>query len=111
MTHLLTTEYITAAKSKGEVLVFRRSHIRNEKRKKSAEDVEASIAFQGRETSGEKGVDDDAAAAIQKQTSIFHWEDVVYDIKIKNEPRRLLDHIDGWVEPGKLTALMVNLFS
>jgi ATP-binding cassette, subfamily G (WHITE), member 2, PDR len=28
------------------------------------------------------------------------------DIKIKGEPRRLLDHVDGWVKPGTLTALM-----
>ena len=29
-----------------------------------------------------------------------------YDIKIKKEPRRLLDDVDGWVKPGTLTALM-----
>ena len=32
--------------------------------------------------------------------------DVCYDIKIKGEPRRILDHVDGWVKPGTLTALM-----
>jgi len=31
---------------------------------------------------------------------------VCYDIKIKGEPRRILDHVDGWVKPGTLTALM-----
>ena len=108
-THLLTTEYITAAKSKGEVLVFRRSHISQLKKKaKNPKDLEAAITT---EKNGNKGVDEDAVAAIQRQTSIFHWEDVVYDIKIKKEPRRLLDHIDGWVEPGTLTALMVRLVS
>lgn len=49
----------------------------------------------------------DASAIIKKQTAIFHWEDVCYDIKIKGEPRRILDHVDGWVKPGTLTALMV----
>ena len=38
--------------------------------------------------------------------SIFSWRDVVFDIKIKEEPRRLLDHVTGWVKPGTLTALM-----
>ena len=52
----------------------------------------------------------DAPRNIQKQTSIFHWDGVNYDIKIKGEPRRLLDDIDGWVKPGTLTALMVNKF-
>jgi len=45
---------------------------------------------------------------IQKQTAVFSWKDVVYDIKIKKEPRRILDHVDGWVKPGTLTALMVG---
>ena len=48
-----------------------------------------------------------AEADIPRQTSIFSWKDVVYDIKIKGEPRRILDHVDGWVKPGTLTALMV----
>ena len=43
---------------------------------------------------------------IQKQTAIFSWRDVTYDIKIKKEERRILDHVDGWVKPGTLTALM-----
>lgn len=43
---------------------------------------------------------------LQKQTAIFHWDGVNYDIKIKGEPRRLLNEVDGWVKPGTLTALM-----
>jgi hypothetical protein len=59
-------------------------------------------------TAGEK-VDQSTqdVANIQRQTAIFHWKDVCYDIKIKNEPRRILDHVDGWVKPGTCTALMV----
>ncbi|KAJ3791847.1 pleiotropic ABC efflux transporter of multiple drugs [Lentinula aff. detonsa] len=72
-TALTATEYITAAKSKGEVLLV--VHV-DEKTKKAS-----------------------AVAGLQKQTLIFHWEDVSYDIKIK-------DNVDGWVEPGTLTALM-----
>ncbi len=29
-----------------------------------------------------------------------------FDVKIKSETRRILDHVDGWVKPGTLTALM-----
>ena len=29
-----------------------------------------------------------------------------FDVKIKSENRRILDHVDGWVKPGTLTALM-----
>ncbi|KAF9028125.1 putative ABC transporter [Hymenopellis radicata] len=86
--YITATEYITAAKSKGEVLVFRRGHI-PPAIKKSAEDEEAQTTQQ----------QDEAAAKIQKQTAIFHWEDVW-------RTRRLLDNVNGWVEPGTLTALM-----
>ena len=38
---------------------------------------------------------DNSAAIIQKQTAIFHWEDMCYDIKIKGEDRRILEAIAG----------------
>ena len=44
--------------------------------------------------------------AIPPQKDVFTWRDVTLDIKIKGEPRRLLDNISGWVKPGTLTALM-----
>ncbi len=49
----------------------------------------------------------DSTINLQKQTAVFHWDDVCYDITIKKEPRRLLNEVDGWVKPGTLTALMV----
>lgn len=101
--YLTATEYITAAKSKGEVLVFRQGHL-PPKAAKSQDDEEGQGAVED-----VMHDIDEAAAKIQKQTAIFHWEDVCYDIKIKGEPRRLLDQVDGWVEPGTLTALMVRL--
>ena len=48
----------------------------------------------------------EATDIILKQTAVFSWKDVCYDIKIKKEERRILDHVDGWVKPGTLTALM-----
>ncbi|KAL4806551.1 ABC-2 type transporter-domain-containing protein [Aspergillus unguis] len=97
-TYLTATEYISEAKSKGEVLLFRRGQT-----PPSTDDVETHSPA----TAGEK-VDksNQDVANIQRQTAIFHWKDVCYDIKIKNEPRRILDHVDGWVKPGTCTALM-----
>ena len=43
---------------------------------------------------------------IQKQEAIFSWRNVCYEVQIKKETRRILDHVDGWVKPGTLTALM-----
>ncbi|CAL9735807.1 pleiotropic ABC efflux transporter of multiple drugs [Monosporozyma servazzii] len=43
---------------------------------------------------------------ISESVATFHWRDVCYDINIKNETRRILSNVDGWVKPGTLTALM-----
>ena len=101
-TYLVAAEYITAKKSKGEVLVFRRGHI-PAALKDAGSDIEAGSTSKP----GTAGSSDSVNLnMIKKQTAIFHWEDVCYDIKIKKEERRILDHVDGWVKPGTLTALM-----
>lgn len=46
--------------------------------------------------------------ALQKQTSVFHWKNICYDIRVKKEERRILNNVDGWVKPGTLTALFVS---
>ncbi|KAH7113019.1 ABC transporter [Dactylonectria macrodidyma] len=103
MVYIVATEYISAKKSKGEVLVFRRGHLPAVSEGKS--DVEASTS--GPVTAVEKAGNGDVSSAnIQGSTSVFHWNNVCYDIKIKEEPRRILDNVDGWVKPGTLTALM-----
>lgn len=99
-TYLAATEYISEAKSKGEVLLFRRGHT-----PPKTSDIETN-----REVSATANSRNDAGAGIQRQEAIFHWQDVCYDIKIKGEPRRILDHVDGWVKPGTCTALMVSSF-
>lgn len=100
--YLAATEFITAKKSKGEVLVFRRGH-KAIKSSRSTDDLESAPA--GRKVAVDKNASDDIAI-IERQTAIFQWKDVCYDIKIKGQPRRILDHVDGWVKPGTLTALM-----
>ncbi|VUC33001.1 unnamed protein product [Clonostachys rosea] len=104
--HLIATEYVASERSKGEVLVFTREAMK--KRQKYNADLESpggdSSAMAGHQV--EDSDRSDSAAEVEKQTSIFHWKNVCYDIKIKNEPRRILDHVDGWVKPGTLTALM-----
>lgn len=104
-TYLVAAEYISAKRSKGEVLVFRRGHTPAVLAKNTPDDMEAAT---GRPTPLEKRGDHDPTEAIQKQTAVFHWQDVCYDIKLKGGPRRILDHVDGWVKPGTLTALMVS---
>jgi ABC-type multidrug transport system fused ATPase/permease subunit len=104
--YLLATEYISAKKSKGEVLLFRRGQVPDLGLKKPDEEshVEDRVTTEAALTRT-KTVPD-APPSIQKQTAVFHWDSVNYDIKIKKETRRLLNEVDGWVRPGTLTALM-----
>ncbi|TXT15780.1 hypothetical protein VHUM_00283 [Vanrija humicola] len=103
LVYLGATELISAARSKGEILIFPRGQV--PKALKDG-DEEAGAVKAGASRPQEGDAHDVADGIIQRQTSIFSWKDVVYDIKIKGEPRRILDHVDGWVKPGTLTALM-----
>lgn len=102
-TYLFGSEMIAAARSKGEVLVFRKTYLKH--RRQPSTDKEAAntpriVVAENTNTGSEK------SPAIRKQTDIFQWKDVCYDIQIKSETRRILDQVDGWVKPGTLTALM-----
>ncbi|EMC97505.1 hypothetical protein BAUCODRAFT_454374 [Baudoinia panamericana UAMH 10762] len=103
--YLAATELISAKKSKGEVLVFRRGHTPASLKEKK-DDVESSDDGTAGAPLAKKESYVEASDIIQKQTAIFSWKNVCYDIKIKSETRRILDHVDGWVKPGTLTALM-----
>lgn len=95
--YLTASEVIKAQKSKGEVIIYPRTKIP----KRSKEDLESQRAAVTRsKTAMNREIN------MQKQTAVFHWQDLCYDIKIKKEERRILDHVDGWVKPGTLTALM-----
>lgn len=100
-TYFAAVEVNSSTTSTAEQLVFRRGH------------VPAYLQTDGKQTdveSGEAKQEKDAGAgdvsAIEEQKGIFTWRDVVYDIEIKGEPRRLLDHVSGYVKPGTMTALM-----
>ncbi|KAL4863346.1 hypothetical protein BDV12DRAFT_206638 [Aspergillus spectabilis] len=108
--HLVTSELVSSQRSKGEVLVFRRGNAQKARAKRSQNDEEqlASAQAPSSQAHHEKTTDEASGqiSGVETQSSIFHWEDVTYDIKIKGEPRRILDHVDGWIRPGTLTALM-----
>ncbi|KIW60537.1 hypothetical protein PV05_00747 [Exophiala xenobiotica] len=107
--YLVATETISAKKSKGEVLLFRRGHKPAFLKEKTADtesgNFDTAVALERQQTKDEQ-LQRQVSAVIQKQTSIFQWRNVCYDIKIKGQPRRILDHVDGWVKPGTMTALM-----
>ncbi|KAJ4986667.1 ABC-2 type transporter [Stagonosporopsis vannaccii] len=101
--HLVMSELVASERSKGEVLVFRRSKMaKTTRRRGSDEETGKTSAHQGKkvENSGT------STPSVQKQQSVFHWEGVNYEVQIKGETRKILDGVDGWIKPGTLTALM-----
>jgi ATP-binding cassette subfamily G (WHITE) protein 2 (PDR) len=105
--HLVMTELVASERSKGEVLVFRRSKMAKSKRRQALdEETGNSSAHQG----GKFDNSGTSTPNAQKQQSIFHWEGVNYEVQIKSETRKILDSVDGWIKPGTLTALMVRLY-
>ncbi|KAK3710076.1 Multidrug resistance protein [Vermiconidia calcicola] len=103
--YLTATEFISAKKSKGEVLVFRKGHTPASLKEKPDDEETADQHANGAELAQKESYTS-ATDIIQKQTAIFSWRNVCYDIKLKGGDRRILDHVDGWVKPGTLTALM-----
>ncbi|KAI1088409.1 ABC-2 type transporter-domain-containing protein [Rostrohypoxylon terebratum] len=108
ITYMVAAELVSEKKSRGEVLVFRRGHRPAQFKEKKGDIEEGEGPRVGPSITNASRVNGNGkeAGAIQEQSSVFHWKDVCYDIKIKGEPRRILDHVDGWVKPGTLTALM-----
>ena len=103
--YLVATEYVSASRSKGEVLVFRRGHVPNRKIKNDEEEFAVTRAGTQDLVATKTVSAGEAPPSIPKQTAVFHWDGVNYDIKVKGGTRRLLDDCDGWVKPGTLTAV------
>ncbi|RSL99939.1 hypothetical protein CEP52_009463 [Fusarium oligoseptatum] len=98
--YFVATELNSKTASKAEVLVFQRGHVPAHLQggvDRSSINEELAVS---------RGSDAGTLPAMEPQTDIFTWKDLIYDIEIKGEPRRLLDNVTGWVKPGTLTALM-----
>lgn len=104
--HLVTSELVASERSKGEVLVFRRSKMKKHKHQGTDEETGGATAHEGEKISRSAS----SEVEVPKQVSIFHWEKVNYEVQIKGETRKILDGVDGYIRPGTLTALMVCMF-
>ncbi|KAM5517453.1 ABC transporter [Fusarium oxysporum f. sp. phaseoli] len=109
-TYVLSAEYARPAPSRGEILVFRRGASSPTKQHQNDEELQST---------GHQLVEKPSTPSMPQSTpsskqpapsvcgkSVFHWEDICYDITIKGKERRILDHVDGWVQPGVTTVLM-----
>lgn len=105
MIYLVATEYISSQKSKGEVLLFRRGQVPIPRKENKDEEGVVNDRPSAHDMIALQKTKSEVPPNIQKQTAIFHWAAVKYDIKVKGGERRLLDDVDGWVKPGTLTAV------
>lgn len=103
--YLVAAEYVAAARSKGEVLLFRRGHVPMQTIKNDEEEVPVTRPKTQDLVAAKTVSAGEAPPSIERQSAIFHWEGVNYDIKVKGGTRRLLNDCDGWVKPGTLTAV------
>ncbi|KAK4145658.1 ATP-binding cassette transporter PDR5 [Dichotomopilus funicola] len=109
--YLYAAENVAAKKSKGEVLVFRRGHKPASFKENKGDAESGGTPVAGPVVKADNGhVSDghstDGAGMLQEQKSVFHWNNVCYEVKVKGETRQILNNVDGWVKPGTLTALM-----
>jgi ATP-binding cassette, subfamily G (WHITE), member 2, SNQ2 len=98
-------------KGGGAVTIFKRGQV--PKTVEKAMEVQASQPQDeetGKETDNtapkpEKG-EKDSTAGVAKNETIFTWQNVTYTIPYEKGERTLLQDVQGYVKPGKLTALM-----
>jgi ABC-type multidrug transport system permease subunit/ABC-type multidrug transport system ATPase subunit len=107
--YMIAAENVAAKKSKGEVLLFRRGHRPAQFKENKGDAESGGTRVAGPVTKAANGNVSDGNVSdgmLQRQTSVFHWKDVCYEVKVKGETRHILNNVDGWVKPGTLTALM-----
>ena len=120
LTHLVSTEYMSIKKNRGDILLFRRNkkglagHNIDEEVHGVRESLKApnerSSSFirkhrQGHDKSLAKN--DITVAQRSPRIAIF-WDNLSYEIKTKDDTRTLLHDLEGWVLPKRITALMVS---
>jgi ATP-binding cassette, subfamily G (WHITE), member 2, PDR len=102
--YFVASEINSDSTSTAEFLIFRRGHV--PRHLQGVKDEEASPVQEKALYADVEKKQAEQVKILPSQKDVFTWRDVTLDIKIKGEPRRLLDGISGWVKPGTLTALM-----
>lgn len=121
--HLLAAEFVPSRPARGEVLVFYRSH-RNAPSENHIQQDEESGLSGARTTSLSEGMAPDSRAdtsvclssegvqtvvpseGARPTAATVCWADLNYEVKTQDGTRQILKHVNGWIKPGTLTALM-----
>ncbi|KAH9909366.1 ABC-2 type transporter-domain-containing protein [Xylariomycetidae sp. FL2044] len=111
--HLVAAQYVPVESSKGDIIRFQRPNSRWTRTRKSDSEEHEPPRFAQRvgerhaRTLEDETTQQTAIPRILKQSSVFHWSNLSYEVKVgKGKTKKILDDITGWVEPGTLTALM-----
>ena len=122
--YISLTEFNKGAMQKGEIVLFLRGSLKKQKKQKQLAKAKTDSEFGGMPNEkvsyeaqaeaerfengngnfNEKG--EVSGDALPSNKEIFFWRNLTYQVKIKKEDRVILDHVDGWVKPGQITALM-----
>ncbi|KAI5956616.1 hypothetical protein KGF54_001091 [Candida jiufengensis] len=113
--YVALTEFNKGAMQNGEIILFLKGSLKKHMQQKAHDSeyggipnekisYEAATEAEKFEKGGESG--SVSSAPIPENKEIFFWRDLTYQVKIKKEDRVILNHVDGWVKPGQITALM-----
>lgn len=99
--HLWSSEVVETQKPRGDLLLFLRNRSPQRQRQQQDEELNATPT---NKISHETNITSDAG--LIKHKSVTHWENLSYEIPLKQGTKEILHNIDGWVRPGTLTVLM-----
>ena len=102
-THLITTQYLTIKKSKGEVLRFRHKH-KSESLQHNDEEKQL-FRTSPTETMVHQVGHEKKDSAPESNPSLV-WNQLDYSIDVKKKQKQILNNLEGYIQPGHLVALM-----
>ncbi|CAK9439084.1 uncharacterized protein LODBEIA_P33080 [Lodderomyces beijingensis] len=118
--YIALTEINKGAMQKGEIVLFLKGSLKKQKKERKLKEAKTDSEFGGmpnekvgyeaeaeaRQFEEGKESISDADVEFPSNRDIFFWKNLTYQVKIKKEDRVILNHVDGWVKPGQITALM-----
>lgn len=107
--HLIASQVILASKPRGEILLYAPKGISRKKITTRSND-ETNLRIATKTEAKNEGTTGQESRQIpqglQSSQGTIHWSKVFYQISADNTQRQLLNDVNGWIRPGKLTALM-----
>lgn len=93
----------------GSIVEYKRGHA-PERLTKALEEGDAEVDEEQAVESEDAATRSSSETANEEEivgnASVFTFSDVNYTVKVKGGTRDLLQNVQGWVRPGKLTALV-----